>query len=133
MHALGWSKARALAYMIDISGLAPSAAENEIDRYIVWPGQATSYKLGHSEIVRAREAAQADDGRALRHQGFPRYCAADGPQPLEALRRNIDAWAARRFGTRHGDHGLDLFQSGAAPTLAGTLDAERRAVSDMGN
>jgi uncharacterized protein (DUF885 family) len=95
MHALGWSKARALAYMIDISGLAPSAAENEIDRYIVWPGQATSYKLGHSEIVRARDAAQATMGARFDIKGFHDIVLRDGPQPLEALRRNVDAWAAR--------------------------------------
>jgi uncharacterized protein (DUF885 family) len=93
MHALGWSKARALAYMIDITGLAPRAAENEIDRYIVWPGQATSYKLGHSEIVRAREAARATMGGRFDIKGFHDIVLRDGPQPLEGLRRNVEAWS----------------------------------------
>jgi uncharacterized protein (DUF885 family) len=94
MHALGWSKARALAYMIDKSGLAPSAAENEIDRYIVWPGQATSYKLGHSEIVRAREAARATMGDRFDIKGFHDIVLRQGSQPLELLGRNVAAWAA---------------------------------------
>lgn len=94
MHALGWSKARALAYMIDKSGLAPSAAENEIDRYIVWPGQATSYKLGHSEIVRARHAAQTSMGAAFDIKGFHDVVLKQGSQPLELLARNVSAWAA---------------------------------------
>ncbi len=95
MHALGWSKARALAYMIDVSGLAPLAAENEIDRYIVWPAQATSYKLGHSEIVRAREAARAAMGPRFDIRGFHDIVLRQGSQPLELLSRNVAAWAAR--------------------------------------
>ncbi len=95
MHALGWSKARALAYMIDVTGLAPRAAENEIDRYIVWPGQATSYKLGHSEIVRARASAQARMGESFDIRDFHDVILKDGSQPLELLARNIDAWSAR--------------------------------------
>lgn len=94
MHAMGWSKARALAYMIDTSGLAASAAENEIDRYIVWPGQATSYKLGHSEIVAARAAAQARMGTRFDMRDFHGLVLRSGSQPLELLRRNIDAWSA---------------------------------------
>jgi uncharacterized protein (DUF885 family) len=95
MHALGWSRERALAYMIDTSGLAPGAAENEIDRYIVWPGQATSYKLGHSEIVRARTAAQASMGARFDIKGFHDVVLNDGSVPLEVLARNVAAWAAR--------------------------------------
>ncbi len=94
MHAMGWSKARALSYMIDTSGLAASAAENEIDRYIVWPGQATSYKLGHSEIVRARSAAQAAMGSRFDIRGFHDVVLRSGSQPLELLARNIAAWSA---------------------------------------
>ncbi len=94
MHALGWSKARALAYMIDVTGLAPRAAENEIDRYIVWPGQATSYKLGHSEIVRARAAAMATMGDRFDIKGFHDIVLRQGSQPLELLSRNVAAWAA---------------------------------------
>ena len=93
MHALGWSRERALAYMIDVSGLAPSAAENEIDRYIVWPAQACSYKLGHSEIVRAREAARAAMGTRFDIKGFHDVVLNDGSVPLEVLSRNVAAWA----------------------------------------
>ncbi len=95
MHALGWSRERALRYMIDTSGLAPGAAENEIDRYIVWPGQATSYKLGHSEIVRARAAAQATMGTRFDLKGFHDIVLNDGNVPLEVLARNVAAWSAR--------------------------------------
>lgn len=93
MHALGWSRERALRYMIDITGLAPSAAENEIDRYIVWPGQATSYKLGHSEIVRARTAAQAAMGPRFDLKGFHDVVLNAGSVPLELLARNVARWS----------------------------------------
>ncbi|MCU0728715.1 MAG: DUF885 family protein [Sphingopyxis sp.] len=94
MHALGWSRERALRTMIETTGLAPSAAENEIDRYIVWPGQATSYKLGHSEIVRARAAAQRSMGNRFDLKAFHDVVLNDGSQPLELLSRNVAAWAA---------------------------------------
>lgn len=93
MHANGWSRERALQYMIDITGLAPGAAENEIDRYIVWPGQATSYKLGHSEIVRARTTAQQRMGQRFDIKGFHDVVLKSGSQPLEVLARNVDTWS----------------------------------------
>jgi uncharacterized protein (DUF885 family) len=92
MHALGWSRERALRYMIDTSGLAPGAAENEIDRYIVWPGQATSYKLGHSQIVRARTYAQATMGDRFDIKGFHDVVLNDGNVPMEVLTLNVARW-----------------------------------------
>lgn len=92
MHAKGWSRDRAMKMMIDVTGLAPSAAENEIDRYIVWPGQATSYKLGHTAIVRAREAAKTRLGAKFDIKGFHRVVLGSGDQPLDLLARNVAAW-----------------------------------------
>ena len=86
------SRERATRYMIDITGLAPGAAENEIDRYIVWPGQATSYKLGHTAILRAREAARARLGSKFDLKGFHRVVLGRGDQPLDLLARNVAAW-----------------------------------------
>jgi uncharacterized protein (DUF885 family) len=95
MHALGWSRERALRYMIDIAGLAPSAAENEIDRYIVWPGQACSYKIGHSEILRAREGARARMGARFDLKGFHDVVLNNGDTPLELLAANVARWSAQ--------------------------------------
>ena len=92
MHARGWSRERARQYMIDVTGLAPGAAANEIDRYIVWPGQATSYKLGHTAIVRAREAAKARLGAKFDLPNFHRVVLGYGNQPLDLLARNVAAW-----------------------------------------
>ncbi len=92
MHAQGWSRERATRYMIDTTGLAPGAAENEIDRYIVWPGQATSYKLGHTAILKAREAAKARLGAKFDIRGFHRVVLGRGDQPLDLLARDAAAW-----------------------------------------
>ncbi len=94
MHALGWSRERAIRMMAEVAGLPAPAAESEIDRYIVWPAQATSYKLGHSEIVRARSAAQATMGSRFDIKGFHDVVLKSGSQPLELLAANVAAWAA---------------------------------------
>ena len=92
MHALGWSRARALAYKIEKTGLAPAAAEDEIDRYIVNPAQATSYKIGHTEIVRMRDAARRRMGPRFDVRDFHGVVLGRGGQPLDLLRRNVEAW-----------------------------------------
>ncbi len=51
MHAMGWSRDRAVRYMVDHSALTPKNIENEIDRYIGWPGQALGYMMGRLEIT----------------------------------------------------------------------------------
>ena len=57
MHALGWSRQQAIDYMLANTVLAENNIENEVDRYITWPGQALGYKLGQREIFRLRDEA----------------------------------------------------------------------------
>jgi len=57
MHALDWSRDRAIAFMHEHTALAPDNIANEVDRYITWPGQALAYKLGQLEILRLRAGA----------------------------------------------------------------------------
>jgi len=96
MHAKGWSRAQAIAYFGENVGLNPIAAESEIDRYIVWPGQATSYKIGHTEIVRLRERARAQLGTRFDLKGFHDAVLSNGDMPLEVLGTLVDAWVARQ-------------------------------------
>ena len=64
MHALGWSRDRAIDFMLEHTALAPDNIANEVDRYIAWPGQALAYKLGQLEIHAApRRGAAALGGR----------------------------------------------------------------------
>ncbi|HZF96223.1 MAG TPA: DUF885 family protein [Allosphingosinicella sp.] len=96
MHAKGWSRAEAIRYFAENVGLNPIAAESEIDRYIVWPGQAASYKLGHNEFVRLREDARRRLGARFDIKGFHDAVLLNGDMPLEVLGTVVNDWVARQ-------------------------------------
>jgi uncharacterized protein (DUF885 family) len=96
MHAKGWSRAQAISYFAENVGLNPIAAESEIDRYIVWPGQAASYKLGHNEFVRLREDAKRRLGARFDLKGFHDTVLLNGDMPLEVLGTVVNDWVARQ-------------------------------------
>lgn len=97
IHALGWSREQAIRYMIETVGLAPGAAESEIERYCVWPGQACGYKIGHTEIDRLRSVARARTGDRFDLKSFHAAVLDGGAMPLEVLGRVVDQWAAGRL------------------------------------
>jgi len=97
MHAKGWSRAQAIAYFGENVGLNQVAAESEIDRYIVWPGQAASYKLGHNEFVRLREQARARLGPRFDLKGFHDAVLRSGDMPLEVLGTVVNEWTEARL------------------------------------
>jgi len=92
IHALGWSREQAIAYMIETVGLAPGAAESECERYCVWPGQACGYKIGHTEIDRLRTDARARLGARFDIKGFHAAVLDGGAMPLDVLGRVVDQW-----------------------------------------
>jgi uncharacterized protein (DUF885 family) len=96
MHAKGWSRAQAIQYFSDYVGLNRIASESEIDRYIVWPGQAASYKLGHNEFVRLREDARRQLGPRFDLKGFHDVALRNGDMPLEILGTVVTDWVASR-------------------------------------
>jgi uncharacterized protein (DUF885 family) len=98
MHAKGWERDRAIRYFAENVGLNPIAAESEIDRYIVWPGQAASYKLGHNEFVRLREQARQRLGSRFDLKGFHDTVLQNGDMPLEVLATVVNDWVARQAG-----------------------------------
>jgi uncharacterized protein (DUF885 family) len=98
MHAKGWERDRAIRYFAENVGLNPIAAESEIDRYIVWPGQAASYKLGHNEFVRLREDARTRLGARFDLKGFHGAVLLNGDMPLEVLGTVVDNWVRSRQG-----------------------------------
>jgi uncharacterized protein (DUF885 family) len=87
LHALGWTRAEAVAHLVAHTALGPAAAEREVDRYLAWPGQALSYKLGQREIVALREGARARPGFDLRR--FHDAVLGSGILPLGALREVV--------------------------------------------
>lgn len=94
LHALGWSREEAIAYMIETVGLAPGAAESECERYCVWPGQACGYKIGHTEIDRMRTQARTQLGDRFDIKGFHSAVLDGGAMPLDVLQRVVDQWVA---------------------------------------
>jgi uncharacterized protein (DUF885 family) len=97
MHAKGWSRDRAILYFAENVGLNRIAAESEIDRYIVWPGQAASYKLGHNEFVRLREQARGRLGPRFDIKSFHDAVLRGGDVPLEVLGTVVADWTAERM------------------------------------
>jgi len=70
LHAEGWTRQQAIDYMTDNSILAENNIENEVDRYITWPGQALAYKLGQMEILRLRDEAKVKLGTRFDIKAF---------------------------------------------------------------
>lgn len=99
IHAQGWSREKAVAYMLETVGLPQGAAENEIDRYVVWPGQACGYKIGHTEIDRLRSKAKTALGGRFDLKGFHDVVLLGGAVPLTILEQVVDAWTDSRRGS----------------------------------
>jgi uncharacterized protein (DUF885 family) len=86
LHAKRWTREQAIAY-----GIGPS----EIERYVVFPGQACSYKLGQLKILELRDRARAALGERYSPKEFHRAVLGTGTVPLELLGHEIDAYIAR--------------------------------------
>ncbi len=92
IHAGGWSRARALAYLSENTALSLHECRTEIDRYIGWPGQALSYKIGELEIKRLRARAEAQLGDRFDIRAFHRAVLQNGSVPLPVLAEQIEAY-----------------------------------------
>ena len=93
MHAFGWTRQQAIDYMLAHTTANENDAAAEIDRYIVWPGQATAYMLGRLEILAAREEARKAAGDRFDIKAFHDRVLEDGSVPLTFLRQKIRAWS----------------------------------------
>ncbi len=91
IHAFGWSRDEAIAYLVDL-GLPAGWATSEVDRYIVWPGQAPSYLIGMLEILRLRDEAQATLGDDFDIAGFHDAVLRHGSVPLAVLPMAVASW-----------------------------------------
>ena len=93
IHTMEWTRQQAIDYMLAHTTDTPEDVAAEIDRYIVWPGQATSYMLGMLEIQRAREEATQKLGSKFDIKAFHDRVLEDGGVPLPFLAAKIRAWA----------------------------------------
>lgn len=98
LHALGWSRERAIEFLVAHTTEPRSTATAEIDRYIAVPGQATAYMLGRNEILRLREEARERLGADFDIAEFHDRMLEDGGVTLGFLRRKIGRWLEERAG-----------------------------------
>jgi uncharacterized protein (DUF885 family) len=98
MHAKGWGKDQALAYMRENTALTDANIEAEVNRYISWPGQALGYKLGEIKIRELRARAEKTLGAKFDLRRFHDAVLGQGPVPLDTLEVQIDGWIAGEKG-----------------------------------
>jgi uncharacterized protein (DUF885 family) len=92
IHTMNWTRQQAIDYMLAHCAEEADDLAAEVDRYIVFPGQATSYMLGMLEIVRAREAAERRLGKQFVLKTFHDRVLEDGAVPLTFLSAKIRTW-----------------------------------------
>ena len=90
MHALGWPRSRAIAFMTEHTALGTNNIANEVDRYIAWPGQALAYKVGQLEILRLRSEARERQGGRFDIRRFHDEVLSPAPLPLAVLRQVVE-------------------------------------------
>jgi uncharacterized protein (DUF885 family) len=98
LHHKRWTRAQAIKYVEDNSADAPGGIVKAIERYIVYPGQATAYMVGKLKIEELRERARTALGGRFDIKGFHDAVLLSGPVPLDILERNVDQWIARQRG-----------------------------------
>ena len=94
LHSKGWTREQAIAYMHDNSAMTDSDIVAEVERYIAWPGQALSYKVGQLRISALRARAQQALGAKFNVKEFHSQLLRDGALPLDVLEAKIDRWIA---------------------------------------
>jgi uncharacterized protein (DUF885 family) len=92
LHARGWTRAQAIDYL---GGPSPEN-EREVERYMVWPGQALGYKIGQLKFLTLRRKAEATLGSAFDVRAFHDELLRDGAMPLSVLEAKMDRWLARQ-------------------------------------
>lgn len=98
MHALGWSRERAQAFLRDHTAIAEHEIVTEVDRYIAWPGQATAYAIGQATILRLRRRAEDALGAAFDIRAFHDVVLGLGSVPLSVLEHEVER-AIERWGS----------------------------------
>jgi len=96
LHHKRWTREQAIKYVEDNSADAPGGIVKAIERYIIYPGQATAYMVGRLKISELRDKAQKALGKKFDIRGFHDTVLKSGPVPLDVLEEQVDAWIATR-------------------------------------
>jgi uncharacterized protein (DUF885 family) len=95
IHAKGWSRDQAIAYMVQTTGKNESEVISEVERYMGQPGQACAYKIGQLKILELRERAKAALGPKFDLKEFHAVVLENGAVPLTLLEQIVNEWIAR--------------------------------------
>lgn len=94
LHSKGWTEEQAVEYFLDNAAITEAQARSEVQRYIVMPAQATSYKIGMLKIQELRRKAEAELGDRFDIRSFHDTVLGGGALPLDILERQVDQWIA---------------------------------------
>jgi uncharacterized protein (DUF885 family) len=94
LHSMGWSRQQAIDFFAANAPKAPHDIEVEVDRYIVWPGQALAYKIGELKLKELRAFARAQLGEKFDVRAFHDAVLENGGLPLDLLERHIREWVS---------------------------------------
>jgi uncharacterized protein (DUF885 family) len=94
LHAKGWSRQQAIDYFTENAGKSEHDIVVEVDRYIVWPGQALAYKIGELKIKELRAHAEQELGETFDLRAFHDLVLAEGSIPLHLLEARVHSWVA---------------------------------------
>ncbi len=97
IHSKGWTREQAQNYLADNTALSIHEITTEIDRYISWPGQALSYKLGEYTIWQLRRGAEASLGVDFDLRGFHDFILSLGSVPLDILKTEVQRWVTEQL------------------------------------
>lgn len=103
IHNDGWTRARAVKYMQDNTALTDQNIATEVDRYIVWPGQALSYMIGEQTILSLRTEAQQKLGDKYSLKDFNDVVVGQGSLPMAILKEVVDRWIANTLAGKPAD------------------------------
>jgi uncharacterized protein (DUF885 family) len=92
MHAKGWTRQQAIDYFAANMPKSQQETENEVDRYITWPGQALAYKVGQLKFIELREKAKAELGDKFDIREFHDQLLKHGALPLDVLEKSLTEW-----------------------------------------
>ena len=96
IHYYKWTRADAINYMMENTPNPPEDCRKEIERYIVWPGQATGYKIGMLKIVELRENAKKELGSKFNLREFHEVVLTNGALPLNLLEELVKDWVKEK-------------------------------------
>ena len=96
IHSMGWTRQQSIDYIASRAALPLHEVETEVDRYISWPGQALSYKLGELKIKELRARAEQALGSRFDRREFHDVVLGSGAVPLDVLEANVNRWIAAK-------------------------------------